>query len=388
MKFENLVYNKLFASREGEQILADILRNRDLVKLDNHGFWRTKFRVSPDITPTNKFGESAFTVKLRDTTQGELMSMRGPLSHSAPLETPAVESYTGSIPSFSPRQFHENAAERLYKIEAFDNGEMTDDDLIYDYATTVLQYFVDSGNQTLSYAAARVLSTGYISWDKGVGTKGNVIDCRVPATNRLTSGSAVWTDTSFDLLGHLRTLVENCNAKHGEMAWQLELTRNKFENTFLKNTGVLNWIKLQYAIANGINDPTDVPSAVATVDYAVRALAADTSLPRISIIQEKQNDVVLGSVSGWVEKYAVLRPVGYAGYVMHATPIERRAYATMGAKAISVNIVNALDNLGIIINTESDNGELREYGSQFVMNAIPTLDEFLYHYIIDTTTAD
>ena len=387
-KFENLTYYKLFSSNEGRQILASILANRDLVKLDNHGFWRTKFRVDPNITPTDAKGVSAFTVKLREQQQGELASMRAPLSHSAPLDVEGVKMYTGSIPSFSPRQFHENAAERWYKQQAFENLEKTDEDFIFDYAVNAVQYFVDSGNQTLSHASAQLLSTGRIVVDWGIGNKGNVIDCNVPSENRLTAGTSAWSTADFALLDHLRTLVDNLNAKHGEMGWQLEITRTRFIATFLTNTQVLNWIKLQYAIANGVNVST-VPSAVATVDYAVQALNSDPTLPRIVIIQEKQNDVILGKVKGWADdKYAVIRPMGYAGYICHSTPIESKVLPTLGAKTIRRVIASALDGLGIIVNSELDNGELLEWNSQFIMNAIPTLDEFIYHYIIDTSTAD
>lgn len=387
MKFENLNYYKLFSSTEGKNILTSILQNGDLVKLHNHDFWRSKFRVDPAVTPTNSVGEASVIVKMREAVQGELMSMRAPLSHSAPLDAPAVESYTAPIPSFSPRQFHENGAERYEKMQLLDLGEKADEDFIFDYAANVLQFFVDSGNQTLSHASAQLLSTGKINVNWGVGSKGLVVDCKVPSANRLTAGTAAWTDTSFTLLDHLRSLVETVNGKHGEMVWQLEISRDKFINTFLKNTQVLNWIKLQYSIANSVL-LANVPDAVATVDYAVAALAADPTLPRITIIQEKQNDIIQGTVSGWVAKYAVLRPIGYAGYIVHSTPIERKVYPTLGAKSITKNFSTVLDGLGLIIAGEQDNGELREWKSQFIMNAIPTLDEFLYHYIIDTTTAD
>ena len=69
-------------------------------------------------------------------------------------------------------------------------------------------------------------------------------------------------------------------------------------------------------------------------------------------------------------------------------PIETKVLPTVGAKGISRNIASVLSGLGVIINSELDNGELREWGSQFIMNAVPTLDEFIYHYIIDTATAN
>lgn len=383
-KFENSNFVKLWNSNEGRLILSTILNNEDLIR-SNHTFWMSKFRVDPNVCPTDAKGRATFVSELRERTQGALMDLRAPLSHNTPADKGETKYYTGTIPSFSAKEYMETAPEREYKLKVFE--QFGDAQNIAVFATDTLQYFVDSGNQTLSHMAAEVLSTGRIVTDWGEGVKGNILDANVPTANRLTAGTAVWTDTSFTLLDHLRTLVETLNNKHGEMGWQLEITRDKFCNTFLVNTQVLAWLKLQYAIANSIS-VGNVPDAIATVDFAVKALAADTTLPRIVIIDEKQNDVVLGTVSGWVSKYAVIRPAGYAGYVRHADIIERNMYEKYGAKTISKVFAPALFGLGLVINTELDNGELREWHSEFIMNAIPTLDEFVYHYIIDTTSAD
>ena len=40
------------------------------------------------------------------------------------------------------------------------------------------------------------------------------------------------------------------------------------------------------------------------------------------------------------------------------------------------------------MNSVVNNGNLKEWHTDLMMSAIPTLDEFLYHAIIDTTTAD
>lgn len=384
-KFENSAFAKLWKSDEGRKILDQIIKNENLVR-SNHMFWASKFRVDPSITPTDEKGRATFISELREMKQGALMDMRAPMSHNTPAENPTIEYYTGTIPSFSAKEYVETASERMYKEKMFE--QFGDASLIAQYAADTVQRFVDSGNQTLSHMAAQLLSTGRLIVSWGEGSKGNVLDANVPSTNRLTSGSAVWTDTSFDLLGFLRDLVETLNNKHGEMAWQLEITRDKFNNTFLKNTGVISQVKLQYAINNGMSLTTDVTSAVVTTESALAALNSLSGLPTIVLVDEKQNDVNLGSVSGWNSKYAVVRPAGYAGYIRHSDMIEREMYGKYGSKAISKVFAPALNGLGMIINSELDNGELREWHSEFIMNAIPTLDEFLYHYIIDTTTAD
>ena len=55
MKFEQSTYNKIWDSAEGRQIVTQILNNPDLINA-NHMFWAEKFRVDPQITPTNAEG--------------------------------------------------------------------------------------------------------------------------------------------------------------------------------------------------------------------------------------------------------------------------------------------------------------------------------------------
>ena len=383
-KFENSQYSKLWKSNEGRLILQTILANPDLIKA-NHTFWASKFRIDPQITPTDAQGRATFISEMREQTQGNLMDMRAPLSHNTQIERGGVRYYTGTIPSFSAKQYRETATEREYKEKLFD--QFGDAALIASYATDVLQYFLDSGNQTLSRMSAELLSTGKITVDWGDGIKGNVLKADIPTDNFLKGGTSAWTVTDFLLLDRLRELVQKLNDKLGweNAAWQLEITRDKFNNTFMKNTQVINWVKLQYALDNNMYGTSDVPSGIVTFDRSLAAIAKYDGMPIISIIDEKQNDVNLGTVHGWTAKNAVLRPVGYAGYIRRSEIIEREVYTKYGNSTINKVFASALQGLGLIINTTLNNGELKEWQSEFIVNAIPSLDEFLYHFIIDTT---
>lgn len=383
-KFENSQYSKLWKSNEGRLILQTILANPDLIKA-NHTFWASKFRIDPQITPTDAQGRATFISEMREQTQGNLMDMRAPLSHNTQIERGGVRYYTGTIPSFSAKQYRETATEREYKEKLFD--QFGDAALIASYATDVLQYFLDSGNQTLSRMSAELLSTGKITVDWGDGIKGNVLKADIPTDNFLKGGTSAWTVTDFLLLDRLRELVQKLNDKLGweNAAWQLEITRDKFNNTFMKNTQVINWVKLQYALDNNMYGTSDVPSGIVTFDRTLAAIAKYDGMPIISIIDEKQNDVNLGTVHGWTAKNAVLRPVGYAGYIRRSEIIEREVYTKYGNSTINKVFASALQGLGLIINTTLNNGELKEWQSEFIVNAIPSLDEFLYHFIIDTT---
>ena len=49
---------------------------------------------------------------------------------------------------------------------------------------------------------------------------------------------------------------------------------------------------------------------------------------------------------------------------------------------------STLDGCAIVRNSVIVNGNLKEWHSDLVLAATPTLDEFLYHYIVDTTTTE
>ena len=74
MKFAQSVYNKIWDSVEGRQIVEQILNDPALINA-NHTFWATKFRIDPQITPTNQEGEAVFISRMRALDSGTLMDM-------------------------------------------------------------------------------------------------------------------------------------------------------------------------------------------------------------------------------------------------------------------------------------------------------------------------
>jgi hypothetical protein len=54
----------------------------------------------------------------------------------------------------------------------------------------------------------------------------------------------------------------------------------------------------------------------------------------------------------------------------------------------SYNFTPALSGLGVVMNSVVVNGNFKEWHTDLFVKAIPTLDEFLYHVIVDTKTAN
>lgn len=381
MKFEQSTYNKIWDSSEGSQIVTQILNNPDLINA-NHMFWTEKFRVDPNITPTNQEGEAVFISRMREIESGVLMDMRAPLGDSVPEDKKGIAYYSGVIPEFISKGTVEKATERDYKEKLFE--QFGDVALVAAYATDVLQSKIDSANQTLSNMSAQLLSTSKIIYKSGVGIQGNVLKAEVPAANFLKAGAKVWTDTTARLLDQIVEIVEDIKDKTGIANWQLEVTKDQFKNCFLKNAQVIEWVRYM----NIINNQPLPERLVLSRDMAMSALASFEGLPPIVIIEEKQKDADSTIVHGWKAGVAVLRPTGIAGYMRRTTIKDTELFTKYGNSVNSYSFTPALNGLATVRNSVIVNGNFKEWHTDVVLAGVPSLDQFLYHYIIDTTTAN
>ena len=381
MKFEQSTYNKIWDSTEGSQIVTQILNSPDLINA-NHMFWTEKFRVDPNITPTNQEGEAVFISRMREIESGVLMDMRAPLGDSIPEDKKGIAYYSGIIPEFISKGTVEKATERDYKEKLFE--QFGDVALVAAYATDVLQSKIDSANQTLSNMSAQLLSTSKIIYKSGVGIQGNVLKAEVPAANFLKAGAKVWTDTTARLLDQIVEIVEDIKDKTGIANWQLEVTKDQFKNCFLKNAQVIEWVRYM----NIINNQPLPERLVLSREMAMSALASFEGLPPIVIIEEKQKDADSTIVHGWKAGVAVLRPAGIAGYMRRTTIKDTELFTKYGNSVNSYSFTPALNGLATVRNSVIVNGNFKEWHTDVVLAGVPSLDQFLYHYIIDTTTAN
>ena len=381
MKFEQSTYNKIWDSTEGQQIVTQILNSPDLINA-NHMFWTEKFRVDPNITPTNQEGEAVFISRMREIESGVLMDMRAPLGDSVPEDKKGIDYYSGVIPEFISKGTVEKATERDYKEKLFE--QFGDVALVAAYATDVLQSKIDSANQTLSNMSAQLLSTSKIIYKSGVGIQGNVLKAEVPSANFLKAGAKVWTDTTARLLDQIVAIVEDIKDKTGIANWQLEVTKDQFKNCFLKNKQVIEWVRYM----NIINNQPLPERLVLSRDMAMSALASFEGLPPIVIIEEKQKDADSTIVHGWKAGVAVLRPTGIAGYMRRTTIKDTELFTKYGNSVNSYSFTPALNGLATVRNSVIVNGNFKEWHTDVVLAGVPSLDQFLYHYIIDTTTAN
>lgn len=380
MKNINL-YEALW-SDEGRQVMSMVLQNPEFIKA-NFTFWKDHFKVDPQITPSDGKGLATFTSYMRELETGGIMDMRAPLGDTLTVDRQGVESYSGTIPDFSAKGYVEKATERYYdeKLAAQFNGS---EKLAY-FAVNHVNRMINEMNMTLSNHGAQVMSTGKIIHNNGQGIKAGVLKAEIPAANFTTAGEGLWNDPTTRLLSQMRSIEEKYRDLWGlDMPMQWNIPVAMFRSCFLQNEEVIEWVRY----VNVINNTPLPQSLILTEDMVKTAVAKFPDLSPIVIVEEKQKDYVNGTVHGWDAKAAVLRPAGYAGFIRRSTVLDEEIYKKFGNNVNSYIFTPAPNGLGVFMNSVIANGDFKEWHSDLFMKAIPTLDEFLYHVIVDTTTAD
>lgn len=381
-KFENTQFAKIFDSKEGRLIVSAVLANPDLINA-NHTWWETQFRVDPNVTPTDAKGRATFISEMRQDEAGYMLDMRAPLGDAVPMEKGNLQFYTGVIPDFTSKAFTETAQERVYKEKLFD--QFGDARLIAMYASDTLQPMLDGANQTLSYLSAMLLSTGKGIYDQGEGTQAPIYKVAIPTENFLKAGAVVWSDTTnCRLLDQIRKIYDDVRDHIGRnIRMKLQVTKTVWDSYFLNNAQVIEWVRY----FNSLNNVLLPQNLQVTTEMVQVALQSYQGIPEIEIVQAKEKDINNGTVTGWASGKAVLRPVGYAGYIRHTNILDEEIYPKYGNDLISRNYTPALPGgIASIENVVLANGNLKEWQTRLLLSAIPSLDEFLHHFIIDMTS--
>lgn len=388
INFENTTYSRLWNSKEGPALLVQLLNDPELVRA-NFNFWESKFDVDRNETPTDSEGVAAFRTQLRNIDNAVMMDWRAPLGDAYQKENKGKSSYTGTIPDFIARGTVEKATERNYREEKFRENFGTDASLVLDYAKEI-QWKVDSANQTLSHLAAMVLSTGASSYSKGLGITGAINGNPIPASNFLKAGAVVWAAANCNLLDQMRDketyIREHLGGTTAPFVW--EIPYDIFHNVVLKNAQVLEWIK-NY---RQVNDKPWLAGATSATEAQFReAIAEFEGISPIVIISETQIDGGVSStttVHGWAANKVVFRPAGKAGLIKWTTPQDEKLYSKYGASDITRVFARGRGGLWTIMNTTLNNGNLKEWHTDLMMSAVPTLTEWLYHFVLDVSEAD
>ena len=380
--FQNSTYSKLWDSKEGGQLLTFLLNDPEMIR-SNHNFWRQKFTVDPNITPTAADGTATFTSKLRKPESGSLLHWRSPMGDTIVRDKQGEQYYTGIIGDFISDGFREQAMEREYKEQQFIENFGNDAMIIAQFANEV-QALVDSADQTLSNMGAQLMSKGHIYYKYGQGITGGLYKAEIPAENFITAGEKAWTDPDCKILDQMREIENKFKDAWGlDIPMQWEVPYDMWHNVILKNKQVRTWVLEN----RKVNNQVVVDDMIVTEAMVKEYIGTFEGVSPIVVIEEKQKNEGV-TVHGWKQNVAVLRPRGYAGVIRHTTILDQKMYEKYGSNLISRVFAKTLDGLCTVENITINNGSMREWQTHLLMSATPSLDEFIWHVIVDTTTAD
>ncbi len=383
--FNSSRYARLFSDAD-VRFLQTYIDKGALLEV-NHGWWNTQFRKADQMTPTADDGTATFTVKSRKLEVAPMMDMRAPLGDSMPLDNEGLAFYSATIPDFIAPGIVEKATERYHREEMFKEFG-NDRDILLQW-TQKLQERYDSANATLTFMGAQLMTKGSITYNAGRGIHAPLHKVPIPEANFKHAGAVVWTDTTncklIDQMAKIEDDFRAATGYEGPMKWQIPI--QMFRNYFKTNAQVRQWIIDSVKVNN---DPITA-NFVYDDNTVLQFLAKNDTISPIEIVKEKERNLTQETdvmVNGWQQNIAVLRPVGYAGEIQFTDQLEIKLHERYGSSIVQKNFASIMQGLAWVIATTLNNGNYQEWHTDLIMSAVPTLTEFPYHVIVDTTTAD
>lgn len=379
--FDLSEYAKFWESRDAAVLFNKFINDPEIIA-QRQFFWKKQFTVDPLLSPRDNDGTAMFRTTVRNRVVENMLDMRAPLAETEQRDKKGFESYTGPIPDFAAKGYVETAMERESRKRMFESYFGNDAAILSAYADDI-QDMVDEANFTLSNMGAQLISKGNIVYKYGTGLKGQLYECPIPEKNFKTAGATAWSDAGCKLLDQMEKIEQDFREESGfEGAMKWQVTRDTFFNIILKNAQVVEYITSYRTV----NDMPVVAGWNINEEMFNQAFTNNQKISPIEIISEAQRDGQNGPVHGWKDGIAVLRPVGPAGLIKRADILDKEMNEKYGSSVIS----SVWSNIDIfsLVNTTCNNGRFKEWHTDLFVAAIPTLNEYFEHLIVDINTAD
>lgn len=382
---------------------------------ENAFFWQEHFRVEGneyDIDRNDLKKNPAWTVKQGIKRTVPMADAMAPLSETMQLEAEGMEEKTGSIYQYGKGLFETSMSKLELQARLRELG--ADENLVVGFVRGVAD-LVKTHNLRVSHMGAMTLSRG--------GQYGNTINVTnvaggttttqgfsgvvanqsayIPLANYKKAGTKVWTANDCDIPEQMRKIeadFKEANYIPDGTPFEWDIPWNIVVNVLLKNAAFIKEVNryIAYYAPDKVIVVTNGSSTtnVDTITYEQLVLYSRSPISKISpirIVREQQ--VVQGittytTVKGWAPGVAVLRPLGYAGVLVHAkvADVELMKSGEVN-KGIDFSLAKVQGFLNVI-NKVTPNGMLKSYHTDVIGRYATVLDESPYHVVVDTTTAD
>jgi hypothetical protein len=379
---------------------------------ENAFFWQEHFRVEGneyqiDIADLKK--NPAWTVRQKINRTVPMADAMAPLSETMQLDAEGFTEKTGSIYQYGKGLFETSMSKLELQARLRELG--SDQSLVEGYVRGVAD-LVKTHNLRVSNMAAMTLSRGgeygnMIALPKvggGTGTTQGFSGVQVyqspyiPAANYKHAITKVWSAADADIPEQMRQIefdFKEANNIPENTPFEWDIPWDTVVNILLKNAAFIKEVNRYIAlyapdkviIVNSGSSTTTVD----TITYEQLVAYSRSAISKISpirIVREQQTVqgiTTYHTVKGWNPNVVVLRPLGYAGVLVHAQVAD---VELMRSGEVNKNIEFSLAKVqGFlnVINKTVPNGMLKAYHTDVIGRYATVLDESQYHVIVDIT---
>lgn len=405
------LYNKLFDS-DSTGLLQTLV---DTIELDeNANFWTEHFMVEGneyriDLSDTRK--NPAWTVRQRNRRIVPMADPMAPLSETMQLEPEGFEEKTGSMYQYGKGLF-ETSMSKLELIARLRELSPADRDVVLGLQRGIAD-LIKSHNLRLSNMAAMTLSYGGAYSTSYRDENNNAVSTQgfsgvttnqpayIPLANFKTAGESVWTAANADIPEQMRKIEQDfkeANQLDEGMAFEWDIPYNIVTNILLKNAAFIaevnRYLRLEapdkVIIINNSTSAIDT-NVITFEQLQAYSRSSVSKISPIRIVREQQTVqgiTTYTTVKGWKPNTVVLRPLGYAGVVVHASTADVELMRS-GEVNNTINwSVAQWNNLVYVINKVVPNGMLKSYHTDVIGRYATVLTESPYHVCVDIATAD
>ena len=404
------LYQKGFMDGTNRGFLQTLIDNTIEIE-ENQFFWQEHFRVEGteyDVDLGDLKKNPAWTVRQRINRTVPMADAMAPLSETMQLDAEGYEEKTGSIYQYGKGLYETSMSKLELQTRLQELG--ADRDLVVGYVRGVAD-LIKSHMLTISNMAAMTLSRG--------GQYGNTINLGTQVAPKTTQGFSgvitsqqayiptanfkhaithVWSNASADIPEQMRQIEEDfktANYLPDSTQFEWDIPWNTVVNILLKNAAFIKevnrYIRL-YApdkvvvVTNGASS-TDVSSITyeQLVEYSRSPISKISPIRIVREQQTVQGITTYHTVSGWNPDVVVLRPLGYAGVLVHAKPAD---VSLMESGEVNNGILYSIaksQNFLYVINKVVPNGLLKAYHTDVIGRYATVLDEAQYHVVVDIT---
>lgn len=408
------LYQKGFMDGTNVGFLQSLIDNTIEIE-ENAFFWQEHFRVEGneyDIDRSDLKKNPAWTVKQLTKRTVPMADAMAPLTETMQLEAEGYEEKTGSIYQYGKGLFETSMSKLELQARLRELGP--DQNLVEGFVRGVAD-LIKTHNLRVSNMAAMTLSRG--------GQYGNTIaianvaggtattqgfsgvvanqSAYIPLANYKTAGTKVWTANDCDIPEQMRKIendFKEANYIPDSTPFEWDIPWEMVVNVLLKNAAFVKEVNRYIAlyapdkviiVQNGASQTT-----VDTITYEQLVAYSRSPISKISpirIVREQQTVqgiTTYTTVKGWKTGVAVLRPLGWAGVLVHAKVADVELMQSGEVNnGIDFSLAKVQGFLNVI-NKVTPNGMLKSYHTDVIGRYATVLNETAYHVVVDTTTAD